>query len=279
VARPDARLILAGAAVGAVADDPLGEAGARRGPRLGARFRPAGAPAFDLATLPMTHLDENAVIVNALQRQAAVVVKKSLQEGLGLGVTEALWKARPVVASGVGGHRDQIEHRRTGLLVDDPSDLATFGAAVSELLGDPAEALELAAAGREQVRARFLRTITSWAGRASSAPWWPNEASHAEVCARRGAHRGAAASSPPPARRSRPQPYDVSLGGACSPPPSPLGLADAPSVDAGPVGIDGVSEGGAASVCELALRRPKRRLRNSLRLPAITHLLGSMNRL
>jgi trehalose synthase len=111
---------------------------------------------IELASLPMADLDENALIVNALQRQAAVVVKKSLQEGFGLGVTEALWKARPVVASGVGGHRDQIEHRRTGLLVDDPVDLVAFGAAVGELLANPAEPLELGTAGREHVRARFL---------------------------------------------------------------------------------------------------------------------------
>jgi trehalose synthase len=104
----------------------------------------------------MADLDENALIVNALQRQAAVIVKKSLQEGFGLGVTEGLWKARPVVASRVGGHQDQIDHRGTGLLVDDPSDLVAFGAAISELLANPAEALELAGAGRERVRARFL---------------------------------------------------------------------------------------------------------------------------
>jgi len=88
-----------------------------------------------------------------------VVVKKSIQEGFGLGVTEALWKARPVVATRVGGQQDQIEHRRTGLLVDDPHDLAQFGAAVNELLGDAREEFEFGAAGRTDVRARYLADV------------------------------------------------------------------------------------------------------------------------
>ncbi len=64
-------------------------------------------------------------------------MKKSLQEGFGLGVTEGMWKAKPVVATRVGGHQDQIEHGRSGLLVDDPADLPGFAAAVDELLADP----------------------------------------------------------------------------------------------------------------------------------------------
>lgn len=104
----------------------------------------------------MDDLDENALIVNALQRQAAVIVKKSIQEGFGLGVTEALWKARPVVATRVGGQQDQIERRRTGLLLDDPSDLRGLGAALCELLATPQEALELGATGRREVRERYL---------------------------------------------------------------------------------------------------------------------------
>jgi hypothetical protein len=59
-------------------------------------------------------------MVNAIQRSAAVVVKKSLQEGFGLGVTEAMWKARPIVASAVGGHLEQVRHRHSGLLVAAP---------------------------------------------------------------------------------------------------------------------------------------------------------------
>ena len=68
-----------------------------------------------LALLPMDDADENAAIVNALQRRADVVVQKSLAEGFGLTVAEAMWKGRPVVASRVGGIQDQIEDGETGL--------------------------------------------------------------------------------------------------------------------------------------------------------------------
>ena len=164
VREPRARLIVAGPAVSAVADDPQGPRVLREA-RACWRGLPVSQRArIDLAALPMADLEENALIVNALQRVAAVVVKKSLQEGFGLGVTEALWKARPVVASRVGGHQEQIEDRRTGLFVDDPTDLAAFGAAISELLRDPATAVELGAAGREHVREHFLadRHFRGW---------------------------------------------------------------------------------------------------------------------
>ena len=63
---------------------------------------------------------ENAAIVNALQRRADVVVQKSIAEGFGLTVAEAMWKARPVVASRIGGIQDQIVDGESGMLLDDP---------------------------------------------------------------------------------------------------------------------------------------------------------------
>src|ERR1035441_654008 len=95
-------------------------------------------------------------MVNAIQRQAAVVVKKSLQEGFGLGLAEAMWKARPVVASAVGGHLDQVQHLHSGLLVEDPADVAAFGDAIVELLREPPLAARLGQTARERVRALFL---------------------------------------------------------------------------------------------------------------------------
>lgn len=155
IEHPNARLIIAGPAAGAVTDDPGGRA-VLRATRAEWHALPAKSrERIDIVSLPMADLDENALMVNALQRQAAVVVKKSLQEGFGLGVTEGLWKARPVVASSVGGHKDQIEHRRTGLLLEHPSDLREFAAAVDEMLGSDS-APGLAAAGREHVREHFL---------------------------------------------------------------------------------------------------------------------------
>ena len=71
----------------------------------------------------MDDAEENAAIVNAIQRRAAVVVQKSLAEGFGLTVTEAMWKGRPLVVSRVGGIQDQIVDGVDGLTVD-PRDLA-----------------------------------------------------------------------------------------------------------------------------------------------------------
>lgn len=161
---PDARLVVAGPAASAVADDPDGVKVLRQAKAAWQGLPAAARRRIQLAELPMDDLDENALIVNALQRQAAVVVKKSLQEGFGLGITEAMWKARPVIATRVGGHQDQITHRRTGLLINDPQDPLAFAAAVSEVLLNPAEAFELAAAGREHVRSRFLadRHLVEW---------------------------------------------------------------------------------------------------------------------
>jgi trehalose synthase len=111
-----------------------------------------------LALLPMEDAEENAAIVNALQRDATVVVQKSLAEGFGLTVAEAMWKSRPVVASRIGGIQDQIEDGRSGLLLDDPRDLERYGAAVRALLDDPARAAAMGRAARERVRDRFLGT-------------------------------------------------------------------------------------------------------------------------
>ncbi|MDX6408151.1 MAG: trehalose synthase [Gaiellaceae bacterium] len=165
-AETGAHLVYAGPAVEAVADDPEGrrmlqEAVSTRGglPRE-VRSR------IHLATLPMDDLDENALMVNALQRHAHVITQKSLAEGFGLTVAEAMWKGRPVVASRVGGIQDQIVHGESGLLLDDPHDLAAFGAAITGLLTDPTRADQIGLGARERVRDRFLsvRSLLDYLG-------------------------------------------------------------------------------------------------------------------
>jgi trehalose synthase len=99
--------------------------------------------------------DENAVMVNALQRRADVIAQKSLAEGFGLTVSEAMWKGRPVVASRVGGIQDQIEDGRTGHLVE-PTDLEAFGDRVNRLLADPHAAERMGEAAQTRVRDMFL---------------------------------------------------------------------------------------------------------------------------
>jgi trehalose synthase len=148
-------LVLAGPDVFAVADDPEGadvlEETAATWRELPGRVRRR----IHLVLLPMDDADENAVVVNALQRRADVVVQKSLAEGFGLTVAEAMWKARPVVAADVGGIRDQIEDGVTGLLVE-PRDLRAFGEAVRGLLDDPFRAERIGEAAQVRVRDRFL---------------------------------------------------------------------------------------------------------------------------
>ncbi len=153
-----AHLVLAGPSTTGVTDDP--EQGGVWAEVVAAwRALPDGArQAVHLVCLPMDDVEENAAIVNALQRHASVVVQKSLQEGFGLTVTEAMWKARPVVASAVGGIQDQIEHRDSGLLLDDPGDLEGFAALLQQLLEDRDCAERLGGAARERVRQRFLGT-------------------------------------------------------------------------------------------------------------------------
>jgi trehalose synthase len=113
-----------------------------------------------LASLPMDDLDENAMMVNALQRHAQIVVQKSLGEGFGLTVAEAMWKARPVVASRIGGIQEQIVDGDSGILLDDPRDLAAYGAAIARLLSDAQRAQRLGARARERVRDPFLNVRT-----------------------------------------------------------------------------------------------------------------------
>jgi trehalose synthase len=104
----------------------------------------------------MADPDEAAAIVNALQRHASVVVQKSLAEGFGLTVAEAMWKSRPVIGSAVGGIVDQISDGEHGFLIHDPEDLPAFGAAVETLLRDAALAERLGRNGRRRAIEEFL---------------------------------------------------------------------------------------------------------------------------
>jgi trehalose synthase len=155
--RTEAHLVLAGPAVTAVADDPeglevLNEVAAQR-EQLADDIRSR----VHLALLPMDDLEENAAIVNALQRRSDVVCQKSLAEGFGLTVAEAMWKSRPVVASAVGGIQDQIVDGKSGILVE-PHDLDAFGTAVTSLILNPAGAAKLGRHAHTRVRELFLGT-------------------------------------------------------------------------------------------------------------------------
>jgi len=139
----DCQLVLAG---GGAADDPEG------GVVLEEVRKAAGDdPDIFILDLPPW----SALEINALQRASTVIIQKSLREGFGLTVTEALWKKKPVVASAVGGIPAQIIHKHTGLLTH-----SVEGAAyqIRFLLSNPALAQKLGENGHEHVREHFLIT-------------------------------------------------------------------------------------------------------------------------
>jgi trehalose synthase len=152
----DAHLMLAGPSTESVADDPEGAgvyaAVCKAWDALPDRVRRR----VHLASLPMDDIEENAAIVNALQRRATVVVQKSLAEGFGLTVAEAMWKERAMVASRIGGIQDQIVDGESGLLIADPRDLTEFGSLVLGLLNDRERARQIGVAARVRVRDHFL---------------------------------------------------------------------------------------------------------------------------
>lgn len=151
-----AHLVLAGPAVDGVSDDPEGLQIWEETAALWHSLPDGDRARVHLAAVPMDDPLENALVINALQRHAAVVVQKSVAEGFGLTVAEAMWKSRPVVASAVGGIADQIVDGESGLLLRDSGDLAGLGALVSRVLASPTEAARLGENARHRVIERFL---------------------------------------------------------------------------------------------------------------------------
>lgn len=152
----DLHLVLAGPATAAVSDDPEGAAVWRDVCSAWEALEPAKRQRVHLVSLPMDDSDENATMVNALQRRADIVVQKSLAEGFGLTVAEAMWKRRPVIGTRVGGIQDQIVDGLSGILVDDPGDLDGLARAIAALAGDRRRAAEIGEAARQRVFDRFL---------------------------------------------------------------------------------------------------------------------------
>ena len=159
-----AHLVLVGPEVSGVSDDPEGAAVLAECRDQWRALDGALRDRVHLASIPMDDLDENAVIVNALQRHARVIVQKSLVEGFGLTVTEAMWKERAVIASRVGGIQDQIRHGVDGLLVDDPSDLDSFATLLARALDDEPLTSRLGRAARDRVQDQYLgdRHLAQW---------------------------------------------------------------------------------------------------------------------
>ncbi len=140
---PSLQLVLAG---GIAADDPEGEAVFEE-----VTIAAGNDPDIHLLLLPP---DAHRTI-NALQRMAEIVLQKSIREGFGLTVTEAMWKGRPVVGGNTGGIRLQVINHHTGFLVDTPEGAALR---VRYLLRHPNIREEMGRKGRRFVRENFLIT-------------------------------------------------------------------------------------------------------------------------
>ena len=138
-----ARLVLAG---GEATDDPEGEA-------VLEEVQEAAAWVKNVHVL-MLPGDAHRTI-NALQRASTVVIQKSLQEGFGLTVTEAMWKAKPVIGGNVGGIRLQVFNEHTGFLVDSPEGAALK---IRQLLRRPERIDEMGRTARQFVKDNFLMT-------------------------------------------------------------------------------------------------------------------------
>jgi trehalose synthase len=102
-----------------------------------------------------------AIEVNAFQSQADVILQKSLREGFGLTISEALWKVRPTIAGNVGGIPLQIEDGVSGFLVNSPEETAQRSV---EVLTNPELGKQLGRTGKEYVRTHFLmpRLLRDW---------------------------------------------------------------------------------------------------------------------
>lgn len=141
--RTDCQLVIAG---GGAADDPEAEL-------VLTTVREKGKDDPDIHILVLPPFSD--IEINALQRASTIILQKSLREGFGLTVTEALWKGKPVIGSAVGGIPLQIKHNLTGILVH-----SIEGAAfqIRYLLNNPEYAARLGQYGREYVREKFLLT-------------------------------------------------------------------------------------------------------------------------
>jgi len=138
----DCRLLLAG---GTATDDPEGQK----------VFEEVMESANGDPDIHILSMSQNDLEINALQRASTVIIQKSLKEGFGLTVSEALWKSKPVVASNVGGIPLQIKHKHSGLLCYS-AEGAAF--AVKQFLSSPEYARKIGENGREHVRNNFLIT-------------------------------------------------------------------------------------------------------------------------
>jgi trehalose synthase len=159
------RLVLAGPDPDSIADDPEGR-DVLDELRAGHGDLPAEVQAdVAIIALPMEDLDENALIVNALQRVSTIVVQNSLREGFGLTITEAMWKGVPVLSNSRScGPRQQLRDGVDGRLVGDPEDADGLAKALLSMLRHPERLRRWGRSAERQVHDHFLtyNQISHW---------------------------------------------------------------------------------------------------------------------
>eukprot|EP00483_Globobulimina_turgida_P013074 UN13098 len=110
-----------------------------------------------IMSIPMDNTDQNAFIVNALQRMSSIVIQNSLMEGFGLTVTEAMYKGTPMIASNVGGIKTQVTHQQNGIMINDPSDYKSVAHAINLMIENgETQMTKYAIAGKKSVINNFL---------------------------------------------------------------------------------------------------------------------------
>ncbi|MDD2890649.1 MAG: glycosyltransferase [bacterium] len=139
----DCQLVLAG---GGATDDPEGMEVLEK-----VKYAAEGDPDIHIIFLPPS----SDLEINALQRASTVILQKSLKEGFGLTVSEALWKSKPIIASAVGGIPLQIKHQYSGILTHSIEGTAYY---LKQLLNEPEYAKKLGINGKEHIKNNFLIT-------------------------------------------------------------------------------------------------------------------------
>jgi trehalose synthase len=162
-----ARLVMAGPDPASISDDP-------EGLEVIEEMRAAYVALDDefkhdiaMIALPMQNPDENALMVNALQRSSTVVVQNSLREGFGLTITEAMWKRIPVLSNRRAvGPRQQITHACDGWLVDDPEDREQIADGLDYLLNQRVDRAALARTAQRRAHDQFMifSQLRDWLG-------------------------------------------------------------------------------------------------------------------
>jgi trehalose synthase len=161
------RLVLAGPEAEAIQDDPESKEVLEELRGVYVSLHPAIQDDIAIVTLPMHSQEQNALLVNALQRASSLVVQNSLREGFGLTIAEAMWKRVPVLSNSRSvGPRTQIRDRLDGRLIEDPSDPSQLEHAINEMLSLPEARQEWGRNGQRRVHELFLATgqLRSWGG-------------------------------------------------------------------------------------------------------------------